>query len=242
MRLIGLLCVRNEADRYLERVLQWHASFLDELFVVDDRSTDNSYAIAARWAHVVERPLSAPTFLENESRFRENAWLACGWALDLTPADWVFALDADEFFSSNVEDERSTLERMTRDAGDRPSVTMRVDEIFDVVGEVAMRRVDGYWNDIRATRLARFVPTLSSFMDRRMGGGSVPSYAYISTHDATKAPASILHYGYTQAADRQAKYERYTTHTDSGHNRRHIESILTTPRLEEAGPSIIGFE
>ena len=43
--------------------------------------------------------------------------------------------------------------------------------------------------------------------------------------------AWILHFGYAVQEDREYRYQRYGN--DRNHNRKHIESILKTPSLED---------
>lgn len=222
-KIFGLMVTKDEGSRYLGPVLRRLQSLVDEVFVFDDRSEDDTVGIASKeGAHVHVREVDRPSFLENESAFRLNGQRAFEKALGPKQGDWILCLDADEMLS--FEDrEREVLEQLT-EAG-RP-VKFRVAEAFDLVNGQPFIRVDGYWRDITAVRYYPWKPA-GQFPDRRMACGSVPTYAMEGVSQVTNP--TILHYGYATAEDRIKKYARYIA--GSGHNSKHIDSILRHPTL-----------
>ena len=228
MRIIGHLVIKDEADRYLERVLRWHSDVCDELFVYDDGSTDDSVAVASQYATVVSAGSSQ--FMSHEGACRQAAWDSMAAVMRPSAgSDWILCLDADEFTVSKSETKREGLERLADGAGTANSVDLRIDEIFDVVAGVPMRRLDGFWGGIHAPRFVRFLEG-GRFTHKEMGGGSIPAYGTPGL-DATGDTLGILHYGYATAADRVAKHGRYSSKTNNGHNKAHVASILTAPTL-----------
>lgn len=237
MKIYGHLCVKNESDRYLEHCLQWHNEFLDGIHVFDDCSTDDSVKVAESNGAVVSSqsiPFGQVSFMSNEALFRQEAWRKMIEVMQPETGDWILALDADEFFTSWEGSERDALERailVTDLLRDVHAVNLRVDEVFDVEDDgTPWKRVDGYWNEISAVRLARYKPEFT-FVPKKMGGGSVPSYVEHS-YDARLEHYGLVHYGYAREADRQAKYQRYSGLEGNGHSSKHVESILKTPDLE----------
>lgn len=226
-RIVGHLCVRNEADRYLKEVLDWHSQILDEIFVFDDQSDDDTAAVASDFA-TVEVRTTGSGFMEDESAFREQAWTQMEAVMGLEVGDWILCLDADEFFVATSATERKELDWALRDLGET-SVDLRIDEVFDVRDGLPYRRTDGFWGDIHGTRLVKYMPK-GHFQQRPMGGGSIPTYGYANVWDARNEDFGILHYGYARPEDRQAKYDRYSN--KAGHSSVHIESILQPPTLE----------
>ncbi len=109
---------------------------------------------------------------------------------------------------------------------------LRVDEIFQVTKGTPFKRTDGYWGGISATRFFKY-RSMGQFANRRLGCGSVPTYALQDPADATRMPVSIMHFGYAREEDRQAKFDRYTSVLNNGHSSSHIQSILQLPTLEE---------
>lgn len=91
--LIGCSLVRNEAGRYLEKVLEQMRSVCDRIIVLDDHSTDDTPEIC--------RSYGAEVFYSDRSywgsdelRQRKFLWeLATHGAGD---GDWILCLDADE--------------------------------------------------------------------------------------------------------------------------------------------------
>lgn len=236
-KLHGLMCIRNEADRYLTNVLEWHTRFLDGIFVYDDRSDDNSVELARAVddVTVAVRPERATSFAEHEGKFRAGAWAAFETTVHPNSDDWILAIDADEFFVAQAESERDALERLARNAEVEEHAlawALRVDEIFDVVGNVPRRRIDGSWSKLHAVRFFRYRPNGRRFANRQLGCGSAPTYALTRPIDGRDGPVSIHHYGYLRPDDREAKYQRLSTTLHNGHDLRHVESIRSQPTLE----------
>jgi hypothetical protein len=231
-RILGSMVARNERDRYLVKVIEWHLEFLDGIHLYDDQSDDGTGEMAARAGAVVDvRPDDERPFLEHEGDFRQAAWESFELDMQPLPGDWVLSIDADEFFCAPEGDERHALERLQAFARsqDANAARIRIDEIFDFVDEVPQRRIDGYWSTIAAPRLFRYQAG-GRFANRRMGCGSTPTF--VNPVNADMLPYSILHYGYAHSDDRLEKHRRYTSMRNNGHNSRHIDSIVKAATLE----------
>lgn len=233
-RILGHVCVKDEAGRYLAQSLAWHAEFLDEIHVYDDRSEDNTVEIAEEsGATVTVRPERVPSFMTHEGNFRQAAWKDFQTKVGATYDDWVFAFDADEFLAAPSEPERDALERLIQMSRVEKAVSwkLRVDEIFEMHWGVPYKRTDGFWGSITAVRFFKY-RAVSQFANRSMACGSVPTYALLDPADATKMELGILHYGYAREEDQKAKHERYTSVLHNGHASGHVKSILTPPTVE----------
>lgn len=221
------MITRNELGRYLDDTVTWLAELTDgRTFVYDDRSDDGTPE------HIRELGIPTqirsnwiPSFLNDESRFRETAWRALEAAFEPTVDDWILTIDADEFLvdrslHGNHDTVREALQRAIS-TGDT-AVTFTVAEVFghDQNGEPLVR-IDGYWGHIQACRLVRWRPG-ARFHPRVEGGGSVPSNW--PKPRITNGELAILHYGYADEADRVAKHARYAR--GRGHNPAHVASIL----------------
>lgn len=235
-RILGMMCVRNEGDRYLAHVLDWH-SFLDGVFVYDDQSTDDTVACAREWgaSQVIERTNDVPSFMQHEGEFRQAAWEQFEISMHPQLGDWVLSIDADEFWEPAYGSPRERLDDAVcvAKAGDSNGVTLNVVEVFDVDREgKTWRRTDGFWGTITATRL--FAYQLGGrIANREMGCGSVPTYVSTAGHPTTTG--ALVHYGYATPDDRQAKFLRYSNHRNNGHNPQHIASIIEQPFLTPWG-------
>jgi len=88
-QIVGIYLVRNE-ERFLDQVIVNTYDFCDKLIIVDNRSEDDSFLIAQKWAnasqkvelHTVQHPSEAHSFVQP----------FCG------TNTWVFAVDGDELY------------------------------------------------------------------------------------------------------------------------------------------------
>lgn len=223
MSVFGLMVTRNEADRYLAASVAWLGGLTDAVIVFDDLSTDATVEVAeAAGAYVARRTETHPSFLENESQFRQAAWAALQHYFDPTPADWVLSVDADEFVVSNTKPASAAVLAAIDygDAEGAESIDLPVAEVFDMVGPRPMVRTDGQWAYIRATRLCRWQHR-TVFADVQLAGGSLPK---IASPALRLGDPVILHAGYRRLEDRHAKHARYREH--AGHSQAHVDSIL----------------
>ena len=230
MRVIANMVVRNEEERYLDSCLAWLGHHVDEIFITDDRSTDDTVGLAIdHGATVYTRGDDEPSFLEAEGLFRAISWQRMLETFQPTSSDWVLGIDADEYpVCVNV---RTVCDEANRSG--YGSINIKIPEIFSI--NPLAERVDGFWGGIVGTRLARYVTGPQEFRQAGMGSGMFPSYAYScrNWNERDDCGLRILHFGYADPLDRQEKYDRYTNQTKSGHAGSHIESILQTPKLKD---------
>ena len=100
MRLVTALLVKDEADRYLTRVLQRCLEFSDEVLVLDDGSTDDTIKIAQDLGCLVkQRPQSG--MWGNESPARAELWER---GAKLAKDGWLLIADADMILEGNPRD------------------------------------------------------------------------------------------------------------------------------------------
>lgn len=225
MKIYATLCTYNEADRYLVGVLRHLEDLVDGVAIFDDQSDDNTVLMARTFGPTRVRPPNCPPFLENEALFRQHAWWWLKEAFQPTVDDWILAIDADELVV--CANARRELELFTMQNPGACGV-FEVPEVwgFDDDG-IPLVRVDGYWANITAARFCRW--NYHSFdISVTRGGGSLPEHA---RRPAVKLPvARLLHFGYAQPADQQARYQRYTAEAGV-HSSRHIKSIAEPPTL-----------
>lgn len=229
MKIFGLLCVRNETTRWLDETLRWNSQFLDEIFVYDDQSTDDTVALARLHgcAVVVRDDWDFP-FLEDEGRFRQAGYEAFEMYSGVEKGDWVLALDADEFLVAD-DDERDALEHLAAvaSAGGSSATSFKVLEAFALEGATPLIRTDGFWDNIEALRFFEYHEG-GRIPRRRLGCGSVPHNV---SPNGVASNARILHYGYVRPEDRRVKHERYRSIVNNGHSSKHIDSIITPAAL-----------
>lgn len=218
--IFALMIVKNESNRYLESVLKHLSWYVDDIIIVDDHSTDSTVDIASRFARVESRPFEVPSFLEDESQFRQFAWNQLEERLMPSTDDWILSVDADEFIiADHPRDDLIDLTKTT-DVG----VHIPIPELWNL--DPPKIRVDGFWNKNMAPRFFRYMPG-GVFPNKKMGCPPYPTYVksnVVSNH------LEILHVGYADPDDVQNKYERYSTFS-VGHSSQHISSIIKKPTL-----------
>jgi len=233
MKLFAMTVSYNEAERYLESMVINTREIVDEHFVFDDDSSDDTVEIAADYGcTVIRRSIECPSFLTCEGLFRQQAWRSFEAACQPDPGDWVLVIDCDEVaVSLGEEDTHSTVDSAISCAVRQRAlgVTVHISEVFGVDDQGPLVRVDKQWGTIAGPRLVEYRAG-GTWPARGLGVPGIPTYAW-SGPFAAWPTFGLLHYGYARVEDRQAKYERY--HADPGHGSAHVESILDAlPVLE----------
>lgn len=221
----GLMIMRNEADRYLEKCLTYANTFLDHIYIMDDQSDDDSVNIAAACgATIIVRDDECPSFMDDEAALRGATW---EWFYEeVGPGSWALAFDADEFLYTKSGNK---LEPVLHDsielavAAGCVSVDIPFEELW---GSPEKKRVDGAWDVNSHPRL--FKVREEEWCSGGMGLGSQPSYA--KSNVMVGADLKMLHAGYLREEDIQAKYERYSK-VRGAHTSAHIKSIIQKPTL-----------
>jgi len=101
MRLVAMMLVRNEENRYIREVLNDLEQYVDEIIILDDNSQDSTIAICKSFRKVFVRTLEMSLWKCDEKVVRERLYKM---AIERHP-DWILALDADEFFEDRFKQE-----------------------------------------------------------------------------------------------------------------------------------------
>lgn len=219
-KIFGLMVVKNESSRYLQSVLKHLSWYLDDIVIVDDRSSDGTPRLASDFARVQIRPDDVPPFMEDESAFRQFSWLYLEDSLNPSSDDWILSIDADEFIiADHPRDDLLDLTKVN-DIG----VQIRIPELWNF--NPPQIRVDGFWNKNMSPRFFRYMPG-GTFSGKKMGCPPFPTY--VKTNSISEH-LEILHVGYAHKDDIYNKYERYSN-ISIGHSSQHIASIIKKPTL-----------
>lgn len=226
----ALMVTKDEGERYLEPALDWLTTQVDQVFVYDDDSTDNTREIAANYAVVARKQPSVPSFLEHEGRFRTAALRTLETVVQPSEGDWIFIADADEFFVPNTD---SLGQLVDQCQPHHRAVRIRIHTVWNQgEGGELLHRVDGPWSTLYEPRLWKWQPNLA-FADAAMACRNEPVFVTmnIGLQSMPHSGSAILHYGYASPADRAHRYTRYSSLPDHGHSPVFIESIMD-PRGE----------
>lgn len=219
-RLVAMMPVRNEADRWLIEVLDQLTQLADAVVVFDDASEDQTADICGRYPKVHRYRGDVPGFERNEAELRRHLW-------DLTvlhQPDWILALDADELFEPGAAVQIPRL----IDQSDYDAVAFR---IFDLWKSRDHVRVDGAWNPWNrfSPLLIRYDPTLdASWMAQAIHCGRFPS-AY-RERVTFYSPLRVCHFGWARGEEHLHKYLFYRDRDLAvyGAVQPHTESVLAS--------------
>lgn len=212
--IVGAVLARNEAGRYLERVLRNVTSLCDVTVLLDDDSHDATREIArAMGALVHERAVTGGFWGMEGRRSAEGSARAELWRLasEAAGADgWVYVADADHELVGITRDELHLLTKATH-------CTAFACPLWDCWDDDEHMRVDGFWqahNNPRAWFFKAFPHGALAPEWTRQGlhvGHSPSNYVYCI--GLMPPNVGVKHLGYIKKEDRAAKMGRYLAAT-----------------------------
>lgn len=218
-RLVTAILARNEADRYLRRVIEHHLR-LGPVLVLDDHSDDTTPLVAQEAGAVVRaRATNGGPMWGQESHARRELW---DWATQEAGRGWVLICDADQLLMGNPLPLTTSW-----------LVNTWTMPLYDCWDSEEIYRADGFWQGYKTPRPWLFRPSLvpegweAMWPERGVHCGHCPcNWPAV----AGVCPQDIfwLHLGYVTKEARQAKYDRYKEIADqlTPWERAHAVSIL----------------
>src|SRR5438477_75423 len=89
--IVGMMRIRNES-RWIERVIAAQLPVVEQLFILDDNSDDNTIALCEQFSRVT---LFRSPFTGTEET-RDKNWLLAQVETVVHAGDWILAIDGDE--------------------------------------------------------------------------------------------------------------------------------------------------
>lgn len=200
-KITAAMQIRNEADRYLQEVLEHLSLYVDEIVIVDDNSTDASLDICKKIEKVVRISELKENMFENEIDLRKHLFEE----VRKTKPDWILFLDADEMLEDRALYElRPLIEQDQYDwVGFR---------LFDFWGCRTHYRDDQYWKAHRYydPLLIRYIEGFPEvWREQPVHTGRFPLSYYYGL-PGTVSSLRVKHYGWAGDEDeRKRKYLRY---------------------------------
>lgn len=238
MTIFALTVGRNEERRYLESFLRNVNGWADKHFFMDDDSTDETAAIAARWCQgtaIRSAHPEIPPMVVDEGLFRGGAWKVFEDYMRPVDGDWIFCIDCDQMLVSiDGQSVRHSLESLLR------SLTTEVAELhlIEIFGYdhdgTPMVRTDRLWGSIYTPCLFRYHQG-GVFRTGRIAPGQ-PTYVWQTPWTRVNL-LFVMHFGYADPEDWLVKYQRYTTEMvmtePGGHASDHVASIIAPDKTLE---------
>ena len=240
MKLVASMIVKNEMDRYLPLAVSHLLTYVDEIRVLDDGSTDGTYEFLDGKSAVKVLRNEGPHFFEHEGQARQKL---LDWTFE-AQADYVLAIDADEFVGE------PKILRAGIESSALPVYILQLVEAWQVNKGGISIRVDGLWGPRKvpmlymppdkapppsaARRRGSRIGTAAAdarrawrIADRQLACGREPQAVVAESRRAPVLGTHVFHFGWTRKSERQARAERYFEH-DGGnfHQNRHLQSIL----------------
>jgi glycosyltransferase involved in cell wall biosynthesis len=206
-KLIAMMQVRNEADRFLESVLRELSEFVDEIVIVDDASTDGTPALCRSFPKVTKLIELTESMFGREWQLRKMLWDV---AVSQAP-DWILSIDADELYEEKAKQEIRNL--INQDQYDWVGF-----RFFDFWGGLTHYREDPYWNIHKrhTMTLVRYLRGYHYFypeMDHHVPRLPV-TYHVLPGH---QAELRVKHLGWAiSEEERYQKYRRYLAMDPNG--------------------------
>ncbi|MEW6226966.1 MAG: glycosyltransferase family 2 protein [Bacillota bacterium] len=199
-RLTLSMLVRNEAGRYLRKVLEHAAQYIDNAVILDDASEDNTVDVCKEALRNVPLTIVSnprPSF-NNEVGLRKQQWEL----VTATNPDWILTLDADEM----LEDRAKSV---VRNLINQPFYDHYSFRLYDFWSPTHYRE-DPYWQAHKTYRilLVRYQPGFAyTWQETPLHCGRLPNNMPLLPGALTDL--RVKHFGWATQSDREVKYRRY---------------------------------
>jgi len=208
--IVGALLCRNEADRYLKRVLANASQFCDKIVAIDDASTDDTKGVLeAAGVQIVpyggtqrDSDASEGFWGADESTPRATLWNAAVEAAG--PDGWIYVTDADQLLVGLEPQEFRALCKSR-------TVNSWSFRLHDCWNDEGTMRQDSMWQAHWHPRpwLLKAMPSPDFVPIWQAGGLHVGHFPTNYPLISAEAPGAIRHLGYVRQSDRLTKCDKY---------------------------------
>ncbi len=206
MKIFGFLQVRNESiSGHLERFLELNGPLFDQLFAIDDASSDDTVTRLKEFGAFV---------IENEESNFKNESLNKAVLLEkvgelASPGDAILWLDADEVLYAS----RSELTELVLNSFEAGYDSISLNHL-NLWRSEGFYRTDDQYNSLRPVRIWKFSSALTFSQTLGLHGQTHPSGLRATVH-SDRFP--VIHYGFAELTAILQKYGHYYLHWQTGY-------------------------
>lgn len=195
------MVVKNEEERYLERVLMQNKKYIDNAVIIDDCSTDRTIEIVKDILGDKNLVLieNRESMFRNEVELRKLQWIET----ISTDPEWILNLDADEIFEKSFEEGVRYLIESD------PNCDLYAFRLYDFWGENCYRE-DSYWHahSIYRPFLTRYQKNYKyTWLENPLHCGRFPNNIF--GLNTKLSNYRLKHYGWAKKEDRERKFKEY---------------------------------
>lgn len=194
------MIVKNEADRYLERVLKSAREYITDAVIIDDGSTDNTVALCHEMLKSIPHKIieNKQSLFHSEWRLRQQQWEET----IATNPDWILFLDADEIFEDSFQ---TGVKKLIENR----SSSVYLFRLYDFWDETHYRE-DALWQAHKIYRpfMLRYEKDVTYiFRETDQHCGRMPANVFSLNYELSNY--RLKHYGWAEKEDRIQKFKRY---------------------------------
>lgn len=194
MKLIAMMLVKNEENRYLREVLHDLLQFVNEIVILDDNSTDGTFTICNSFKRIFAQTLKISIGQTNEKLARETLYKM---TIERNP-DWILAIDADDIFEDRFKKEVREMMKQSFDWYSFNFYHFWTLDHYSRISKSSMRSL---------RRLFRYCPQKHpSFPLGSYHCGSTPEWVRFD-ENGKETDIRVKHFGFIRKEDRLARIQ-----------------------------------
>jgi len=221
MKLIAMMLVRNEEHRYLREILMDLLRYVDEIVILDDGSTDNTFTICDSFKRVFTQTLGVSLWKTNERLARETLYKM---TIKRHP-DFILAIDADEIFEDRFKQEVREMMKQSFNWYSFNWYHFWTPDSYSRISKSSMKSL---------RRLFRYCPKKHfSFSLGPHHCGSTPDWIRFDDN-GKETNIRVKHFGFIRKEDRLARIQiiKDTGNGDYAKELEHLEKLYENGKLK----------
>ena len=195
VKLVTMILVKNEENRYLREVLTDLEEYVDEIVILDDCSTDNTASICRSFKKVFGKSLDVSIGQTDEKTARETLYKM---TISRNP-DWILCPDADEMFENKFKNEVRKMMESSFNWYSFNRYDFWTPDSYSGISPSCMKSL---------RKLFRYLPDKPTyFYSAFLHCGSTPIWVF-EDNNGQETNIRFKHFGFIRKEDRLARIQR----------------------------------